>query len=260
VEGKFAGWWAFRNRSQRARRRLEDAPAANDARDQLPEFSRANADDRLPLASRGRVEGGDGIVEGRDVADVGAQASVPHPLHDLTQWARSDSTTKSIARPSAGRASGGPTMDTSVPPARIKPADRFPMSPPMTSNTRSTPSIGHSRFRVLDTTRRLTPGACESARAPSVPGARGVAWLATTTTTSAAASAMFVVKRVPFDTPFLRQGAVNVPTVLSRGIPVDRHARRCRRLGEVVEASSGCSLLSKAEPGLLGGCPDIADS
>src|SRR6185436_13679371 len=53
-------------------------------------------------------------------------------------WARSDSTTKSTARPSAGRASGGPTMDTSVPPARVRPADRFPMSPPMTSNTRST--------------------------------------------------------------------------------------------------------------------------
>src|SRR5262245_37113988 len=31
----------------------------------------------------------------------------------------SDSTTKSTARPSAGRAPGGPTMDTSVPPTRI---------------------------------------------------------------------------------------------------------------------------------------------
>ena len=29
-----------------------------------------NADDRLPRASLGRVEGGDGIVEGGDVADV----------------------------------------------------------------------------------------------------------------------------------------------------------------------------------------------
>src|SRR5438874_6593632 len=44
-----------------------------------------NADDRLPVASLGRVEGGDGIVEGRDVADVRPQPSVPHPLHDLTQ-------------------------------------------------------------------------------------------------------------------------------------------------------------------------------
>src|SRR4051794_33691951 len=32
----------------------------------VPESSRANADDRLPGASLGRVEGGDSIVEGRD--------------------------------------------------------------------------------------------------------------------------------------------------------------------------------------------------
>src|SRR5437764_461747 len=44
-----------------------------------------NADDCLPVESLGRVEGGDGIVEGRDVADVGPQSSVPHPLDDLTQ-------------------------------------------------------------------------------------------------------------------------------------------------------------------------------
>src|SRR5438067_13222709 len=49
-------------------------------------------------------------------------------------WARSDSTTKSPARPSAGRASAGPTMDTSIPPARIRCADRLWMSPPMTSH------------------------------------------------------------------------------------------------------------------------------
>src|SRR5207248_4873219 len=47
--------------------------------------SRTNADDRLPLASLGPVEGGDGIVEGRDVADVRPQSSVPHPLDNLTQ-------------------------------------------------------------------------------------------------------------------------------------------------------------------------------
>src|SRR5436305_6149166 len=44
-----------------------------------------NADERLAVASPGRVEGGDGIVEGRDVADVGPQSSVSHPLDDLTQ-------------------------------------------------------------------------------------------------------------------------------------------------------------------------------
>src|SRR5215475_6830071 len=47
--------------------------------------SRTNADDRLPLATLGPVEGGDGVVEGRDVADVRPQSSVTHPLDDLTQ-------------------------------------------------------------------------------------------------------------------------------------------------------------------------------
>src|SRR5260221_5648996 len=51
----------------------------------LPESSRKNANDRLPRAPLGRVEGGDGIVEGRDVADVRPRSSVPHPLDDLTQ-------------------------------------------------------------------------------------------------------------------------------------------------------------------------------
>src|SRR5213082_3541216 len=46
---------------------------------------RTNADDRLPLASLGGVEGGHSSVEGRDVADVRPQSSVPHPLDDLTQ-------------------------------------------------------------------------------------------------------------------------------------------------------------------------------
>src|SRR6185312_295549 len=50
-----------------------------------PEPSRKNADDGLALASPGRVQGGDGIVEGRDVADVRPQSSVPHPLDDLVQ-------------------------------------------------------------------------------------------------------------------------------------------------------------------------------
>src|SRR3954467_11916967 len=47
--------------------------------------SRTNADDRLPRASLGRVEGGDGIVEGRDGADARPQSSVPHPLANLAQ-------------------------------------------------------------------------------------------------------------------------------------------------------------------------------
>ncbi len=51
----------------------------------LSESLRTNADDRLPCDPVGRVEGRDGIVEGRDGADVRPQASVPHPLDDLTQ-------------------------------------------------------------------------------------------------------------------------------------------------------------------------------
>src|ERR1044071_7078403 len=44
-----------------------------------------NADDRLSLASLGSVEGGDGIIESRDVADVRPQSTIPHPLDDLIQ-------------------------------------------------------------------------------------------------------------------------------------------------------------------------------
>src|SRR3954452_9357238 len=58
----------------------EDGRAARRA-----ESSRTNADDRLPPAALRGVEGGDGIVEGRDVADVGPQSSVAHPPDDLTQ-------------------------------------------------------------------------------------------------------------------------------------------------------------------------------
>src|SRR5262249_35933026 len=47
--------------------------------------SRTNADDRLPRASLSRVEGGDSVIEGRDVADVRPQSSVTHPPDDLTQ-------------------------------------------------------------------------------------------------------------------------------------------------------------------------------
>ena len=51
---------------------------------------------------------------------------------------RSGSTTKKIARPSAGHTFGGPTIVTSVPPARISGAERSRTSPPITSNATST--------------------------------------------------------------------------------------------------------------------------
>src|SRR4051795_2838332 len=41
-----------------------------------------NADNRLALDSLGRVERGDGVVEGRDVADVRPQPTIPDPLDD----------------------------------------------------------------------------------------------------------------------------------------------------------------------------------
>src|SRR5262245_12023910 len=71
-------------------------------------------------------------------------------------WARSGTTTKSTVRPSAGRASVGPAMVTSVPPARITRADRFAMSPPMTSNTRSTPPTS-SRVSFSRSTNSCAP-------------------------------------------------------------------------------------------------------
>src|SRR5690349_18070242 len=47
--------------------------------------SGANADDRLPRVACGRVQRSDGIVEGRDVADVRPQPSIAHALDDLAQ-------------------------------------------------------------------------------------------------------------------------------------------------------------------------------
>src|SRR6201987_4572662 len=44
-----------------------------------------NTDDRLSLDPLGRVEGGNRIVEGRDVADVCPQPTIPDPLDELTQ-------------------------------------------------------------------------------------------------------------------------------------------------------------------------------
>src|SRR4051794_35977217 len=72
----------------------------------LPESLRANADDRLPFASLGRVEGGDGIVKGHDGADVRLQSSVPHPLHNLTQLSAigydNEVDRQSVSRPRLG--------------------------------------------------------------------------------------------------------------------------------------------------------------
>src|SRR4030095_6327880 len=73
--------------------------------------SRTNTDDRLPLDPLGRVEGGEGILEGRDVADVRPQSSVPHPLDDLTQLGAIGQDNKvdrqAVGGPRLGRSSDG---------------------------------------------------------------------------------------------------------------------------------------------------------
>ena|SRR5438445_11165351 len=90
-----------------------------------PESLWTNADDRLPPAALGRVEGRDGVVEGRDRADIRPQSSIPHPLHDLIQLATIGLDNEVDRQAVVGRASVGPTTETNVPPARIRPADRF---------------------------------------------------------------------------------------------------------------------------------------
>jgi len=70
-----------------------------------------NADDRLSLGSLGRVEGGDGIVESRDVADVCSQPTNPDPLDELTQlgaiWYHDEVDSQASRRPRLGRAGDG---------------------------------------------------------------------------------------------------------------------------------------------------------
>ena len=53
--------------------------------ERVAEPSGTNADDRLARASLSRIEGGDGIIESREVADVPPQSSVPHPPNEVTQ-------------------------------------------------------------------------------------------------------------------------------------------------------------------------------
>jgi hypothetical protein len=108
----------------------------------IPESSRMNADDRLSLDPLGRVEGGDGIVEGSHVADVCPQPTISDPLDGLTQL-------------------GAIGYDTSVPPARIRAADRFAMSPPRTSKTRSTPPTS-SRASFSRSTNSCAPKSAPS--------------------------------------------------------------------------------------------------
>ena len=89
----------------------DDEPLRRNGASAVSESLWTNADDRLPVASLGRVEGGDSIVEGRDVADVGPQSSVPHPLDDLTQLGTigldNEVDRQAVGGPRLGRADDG---------------------------------------------------------------------------------------------------------------------------------------------------------
>src|SRR5437773_10559670 len=115
-----------------------------------------NANDRLSLNRLGRVEGGNRIVKGSHVADVCPQPTIPDPLDELTQVGaigyNDEVDSQAVSRPRLGRA----VMVTSVPPARIMPADRFAMSPPRTSKTRSAPPTS-SRPPLSRSTSRARP-------------------------------------------------------------------------------------------------------
>src|SRR6516225_2638540 len=70
-----------------------------------------NADDRLPRAPLGRVEGGDSFVKGRDAADVRPQSSVARPPDNLTQLGAigydDEVNRPAVSGPCLGRAGNG---------------------------------------------------------------------------------------------------------------------------------------------------------
>src|SRR4051812_9159729 len=51
----------------------------------MPESLQTNTDDRLSVDPLGPVEGGNGMVEFSQVADVCPQTTIPDPLDELTQ-------------------------------------------------------------------------------------------------------------------------------------------------------------------------------
>ena len=70
-----------------------------------------DADDRLPRAPLGRVEGGDSFVKGRDGADVRPQSFVPHPPDDLSQLGtiglNNEVDSQAVGGPRLGRSDDG---------------------------------------------------------------------------------------------------------------------------------------------------------
>ena len=70
-----------------------------------------NADDRLSLGPLGRVEGGNGIVEGSHFADVCAQPAISDPLDQLSQLGAigydDEINSQAASGPRVGRAGNG---------------------------------------------------------------------------------------------------------------------------------------------------------
>src|SRR5881394_384931 len=70
-----------------------------------------NADDRLSLDPLGQIEGGDGVIEGRNVADVRPHSSVTCPPDNLTQLGAigydDEVNREAVSGPRLGRAGDG---------------------------------------------------------------------------------------------------------------------------------------------------------
>src|SRR5215831_8675234 len=120
----------------------------------------ANPDDRLSPDPLGRIERRNGIAKGRDVADDRPQTSVPHPLDNRTQLGAIGHDDEVDRRPRAAPSAGRRRSSVSFRPgSALRIAS--PMSPPMTSNTRSTPPTSFSAFELAST---ANPGRKPEAR------------------------------------------------------------------------------------------------
>src|SRR3954447_2807155 len=89
--------------------------------------SRTNADDRLAPDPLGRVEGRDGVIEGRDLADVRPHSPVTRPPDDLTQLGAigydDEVNREAVSGPRLGRPDDGHQRPSGANQARGPPPD-----------------------------------------------------------------------------------------------------------------------------------------